>query len=809
MRPLTCPSCREDLAIADLRPGRFRINCPRCAANLIATVPDQPEGEVILLVEAVSTPATAPIVGQGQTNALAVRSGWVGRYRVVGPNQGRDWGIGPVVDLAVVRDRWRTDARFVAAWTLEALAAGELRHPNLAGPDGVEVAGDRIFAVGPAGDLASLADPTTRSNFARNGRVAAVLHAARGLRHAHEQGVYARDLGLGSIRVDSSGLIRLAGLGVNRTPGDSAPPVVEPIPLAEPGAPAPPPPPTPIRPEVQTDLAGLGRTLSTLVAGSSHDRAVPPGLASLIRRLGGDGASTSIDPRETFADAGAAVRALEAELGVAGPLQPIEAEVEAFEAALEDYQAAPLAPLRKWGGVGLVGLLGLIVVGLLALGRVIPAVGWIGFGCLIAAALAGFQVLDARRSIGGRLAPILRGVGRRDLITLGIAAFLGIETLGATHFLITGFIVLVLAVGLAAVWHWGLDRPLTASRAESLNHLRSLVRGWRLLGADEEAIRRYVASAGGLGWEEVFAALFGLESVAPARGWWGATLSGGRRPRFAPVRGWLIRWLDRLVAGRRDVRTRTWLEPILERDLEARGTQTLTARRRAKRGAEAVVAVLGQFRHAADGSVGLPLADALRQAVARPEDFLASPEIAAEGEPAAWRPIAASLVQAFGGSRARFLLGAACLAAAFVWMEQNALVSYEEGKQAVMTSAVEGDHALAVDRAKRIGQKFVAGVARVIDAPDEAETMRLGILSPAIAQHLNGFALATSGLILLISSLVGGARIIPVALIAAFVPLTPRLVIPSARPLDFASLVAMGVGVGVFVVGRLWAQGEE
>ena len=809
MRPITCPSCRDDLSLADLRPGRFRIACPRCASSLIVTVPDRPEGDVTVAVEPMSTSAPTPAAeDQTDFNAHAIRSGWVGRYRVVGPNQGRAWGVGPVVDLNVVRDRWRTDARFVAAWTLEALAAAELRHPNLDGPAGVDLVGDRIFAVGPVCDLAPLSDPTTRSSFARNGRVAAVLHAARGLRCAHEQGVYARDLSLGSIRVDPSSLIRLAGLGVNRTPSDSAPPVVEPIPLADPGTPAPPPPPMPARPEVQTDLAGLGRTFSTLVAGSSHDRAVPPGLATLIRRLGGEGTAT-IDPRERFTDAGAAVRALEVELGVAGPLQPIESEVEAFEAALEAYQAAPLLPLRKWLGVGSVGLLGLIVVSLLMLGRIIPAIGWVGFGGLIAAALAAFRVADARRRISGRLAGVMAVVSRRDLITVGVVVLLGLTTLWATHWLVTGLIVTTIAVGLAAVWHWGLDRPLAASRSDSLGRLRELVRGWRLLGFDEESIRRHVATASGSAWEEVFAALFGLGAVGSARGRWGGTLSGGRRPRFAPIQAWWLGRLDLLMAGRRDARTREWLEPILERDHEARGTQTLTARRRAKRGAEAVVAVLGQFRRSTDGSVGLPLADALRQAVARPEDFLSSPEIATDGEPAAWRPMAAALVQAFGGSRARFLLGAACLAASFVWMEQNSLVSYEEGKQAMLTAAVEGDRALAVDRAKRIGQKFVEGVARVIDAPGEAETMRLGVLSPEVAQHLNGFALATSGLILLISCLTGGFRIIPVALIAALLPLTPRLVVPSARPLDFASLVAMAVGVGIFVVGRIWARGEE
>ena len=723
---MTCPSCRDDLAIADLRAGRFRVACPRCAAGLILTVPDDPTGPIGVAVETAPAPAPTPAPDPGpapvaEPAVAAIRSGWVGRYRVVGPDEGRAWGFGPVVDLRVVRDRWRTDPRFVAAWTLEALAAAEVRHPNLAVPFEIVVAGDRLGAVGPMADRATLADPTTRSGYGRQERVAAVLHAARGLRAAHEQGVYARDLDLGSIRVLGDGLIRLAGVGVNLTPARAAPPVVAPIPLAEPGAAAsapPPPIPAPSRPEVQADLAGLGRILATLVAGASGDRAVPPGLSTLIRRLTGTGDDAAeIDPRERFPDAGAAVRALEGELGVGGPLQPSEAEVEAFEAAVAEFQGAPLAPLRRWAGIGSAGLLGLIVVGLGLLGRIIPAVGWLVFGGLIAGALAGFRVTAARDRVGGRLGPILDVLGRRDLVTLGVAGLLALATLAATHFLTTGLLVLTFAVGLAATGHFGLDRPLAASRHESLARLRRLVAGWRLLGVDEEAIQRYVTTASGRGWEEVFAALFGLGAVTPARSRWGTSLAGGRLPRFAPVRGWLLARVDRLVAGRRDERTRESLAPILERDLEARGTQILTARRRSKRAAEAVVAVLGQFRRADDGTVGLPLAGALRKAVAHPEEFLASPEIADHAEPAAWRPIAESLVVACFGPRARFLLGLASLAASFVWMEQNALVSYEEGKTALLTAAVERDHAHALDQAKRIGQKFVAGVARVVDAP--------------------------------------------------------------------------------------------
>ncbi len=802
MHPLICPSCRNDLALADLRPGRFRIACPRCAAHLIVTVAADPAATIDVQLEALPTPA--PV--EPDLTVEPVRSGRVGRYRVVGAGQGRAGRFGPVVGLHRVRDRWRTDARFVAAWTLEALAASVLKHPNLASPIGLEVAGEELAAIGPAGAASTLADPTTRSQFDRQGRVATVLHAARGLRAAHEQQVYHRDLGLGSIRIEADGLVRVAGLGVGLNPSSTAPRSIEPIPLAELGT-SPVPVALPPTPDAQTDVAGLGRVLGTLVAGSSGDRAVPPGLATLIRRLtGGDG---SIDPRERFADMGAVVRGLEAELGVAGPLVPAEVDAVAFEAAVGEFQAAPLATIEHWVPIGAGVVLGLIVLGCLLLGRLAPALGWVFFGGLIAVAGAGFRVWDTRGRIGGKLGPAAAVVESRDGLTLGVVGLVGFGLLWMMEWLGVAILGSVLAIALAATYHFGLDRPLAASRNSVLGQLRGLIQGWRRLGWDEEAIRRYVASSGGRAWEEIFAALFGFDAVPEARARWGANLAGERRPRFAPVRAGLLDRGNAWITRRLDERTQGWLEPIIERDLEAGGLHVLTARRRSKRASAAVVAVLDQFRRAPDGTVGTPLVAALRRAVDRTEEVLASPEIAEAARSAPWYAPIGSIVLAPMGRWARFALGLACLAGALVWMERNELINYTEIKDAVRAAMVEGNQADARHVIEGAAEAFQAGVARIRNDDKPPEALRLGVIPLAFARHLDGFALLTTGLILIFSCLIPDRRIIPFALVAALLPLAPHFLLTNTRPLGMVAITAMVLGASVLVLGMVTDRRDE
>ena len=166
------------MAIRDPRAGRFRIVCPTCAAALILAVPDDPAsppqrgarsgtGTGTRTGTGCDSPARRPVVPR---RADAIRPGWLGRYRVLGGDRGRVWRFGPMVALSVVRERWAADPRFTAGWTLEALAATELRHPNLSTPFGVEATENRVYAAEAIGPGASLADPSTRGDLDRQER---------------------------------------------------------------------------------------------------------------------------------------------------------------------------------------------------------------------------------------------------------------------------------------------------------------------------------------------------------------------------------------------------------------------------------------------------------------------------------------------------------------------------------------------------------------------------------------------------------------------------------------------------------------
>jgi serine/threonine protein kinase len=398
--------------------GRYQIACPKCPATLVVTVHDGPGAlPAVATLRADSsnpdaipqggptlagtpTPRPRPVAisapsaeGPAVSGDDSVTSPFpvprrLDGYRVESPAGPSRVGAtfeatrratGRPSRLVVVRPGWSSLATFLSRFAREAYAAEQLDHPNLLAPKDIGIDRGLAFAAFDAPSGFTLSDPRGREGFDRSARVAAILQAARALRHAHEQGIYHRDLSLVQIQGDGAGLIRLAGVGVNRTPETPEGPDAAPIPLA--GSPPAPAPTGPVEAQtIRDDLAGLGRALQSLIGGERGDRATTPGLASVVRRLLGEGTEPP------FADAGAAVRALEAELGVAGPFLPTEAEAADLEAAARGFDDAPLGRLRPLVSLGIAALLGAFAALALLAGHPLAAVGALAFGAIIGAA---------------------------------------------------------------------------------------------------------------------------------------------------------------------------------------------------------------------------------------------------------------------------------------------------------------------------------------------------------------------------------------------------------------------------------------
>ena len=123
------------------------------------------------------------------------------------------------VALKVMSKRWAHDPVFVARFTREAYAAAQLSHPNIVHIHDIgEVDGTRFFSMEyvPGRSLAELVrsqgklDPETAVGY--------MLQAARGLKHAHDRGMIHRDVKPDNLLLDEQGLVKVADLGLVKTP---------------------------------------------------------------------------------------------------------------------------------------------------------------------------------------------------------------------------------------------------------------------------------------------------------------------------------------------------------------------------------------------------------------------------------------------------------------------------------------------------------------------------------------------------------------------------------------------------------------
>ncbi|HEY1186528.1 MAG TPA: protein kinase, partial [Gemmata sp.] len=537
------------------RPGRYRPRCPNCAKPFLLWIPEGPgsatqvrpvptetrvherasvAGFALPCPSEASDPAGASgagslfdFAGSGAADERsATRSPGPGsadepplppKTEVRGYTIERELGRGGMgtvylatqlsldrpVALKVMSRRWATDPVFVARFTREAFAAAQLAHPNIVQIHDIgEADGAHFFSMEyvRGRSLSDLIrsegklDPETAVGY--------TLQAARGLKHAHDRGMIHRDVKPDNLLLDTQGVIKVADLGLVKTPavspaedrtGSSSQSGLHTLPPDMTGARIALGTPAYMSPEQcrdaasvdhRADIYSLGCTLYVLVTGRppfdgttavelmskhAYDPLVPPEqivsrvpkeVSSIIQRM----MAKSADDR--YQDMGEVIRTLEAWLGVrrTGTFSPHEDQISRLETSVLQFNSCGAAVLRGKLISGFFGAIALVAVLLAFFGKIPWAFGT--FALALEATLAYFVIDGVTRK--GHLFSctqrFLGGLGAADW-AIGLSAlalFCILLALLNVLWIWVGFGFL--GFGLALVLRYTVDRALADER---------------------------------------------------------------------------------------------------------------------------------------------------------------------------------------------------------------------------------------------------------------------------------------------------------------------------------------------------------
>ncbi|AMV27078.1 Serine/threonine-protein kinase PknB [Gemmata sp. SH-PL17] len=640
------------------------------------------------------------------------------------------------VALKVMSKRWATDPVFVARFTREAFAAAQLSHPNIVQIHDIgEVDGARFFSMEyvrgkSLADLLKVQgklDPETAVGY--------ILQAARGLKHAHDRGMIHRDVKPDNLLLDVQGLVKVADLGLVKTPAVSRADDRLADPSARSGLLSLPPDMTGARIALGTpaymspeqcrdaatvdhraDIYSLGCTLYVLVTGRppfdgttavelmskhAYDPLVPPEqivarvpkeVSAVIQRM----MAKSRDDR--YQDMSEVIRTLEAWLGVyhAGTFSPHEEQISRLETAVLRFNTCGTAVLRGRLISGFFGTVALMAVLLAFFGKIGWAFGI--FGLALETTLAYF-VLDGITRKGHLFSCTRRfisGLGRGDWIVglSGFAMFCVLLALLKVFWMWIGFGLI--GIGIAFALRYGMDRALVEERREIIEGCERQLRRMRARGLDEEALRQFVAKFAGRDWEEFFETLFGYEAKLAART---VLLRGGAagvRETHAAWREPIIATMERIEKSRKDSRERKLLLAVERANLLAAGANAQTAEDQARAAADAMVRAADEIRRAetahAPGGATAHAPTSVRtlfRAAEQPDDFVFVPTRK--------RDPLGTIISLFVGPHVRTIGAALLLAACALWAHQNGLVPGAE-LRAQATQAMESQDLSALQQ---------------------------------------------------------------------------------------------------------------
>ncbi len=756
------------------------------------------------------------------------------------------------VAIKVMKPEWASNATFVARFTREAYAAAQLTHHNVVQIyDFGEDRGTTYFSMEyvEGQTLGGLVREKSRLDVEE--AAGYVLQAARGLKYAHDQSMIHRDIKPENLLLNRQGVVKVADLGLVKTPevaeADEVASAGKAVPANVPSGGSGPGSgqitlanaaigtPSYMAPEqakdaahvdARADIYSLGCTLYVLVTGrppfegrsvleilSKHQtqpitppdvvvKRVPKTLSTIILKM------VAKKPEDRYVNAGEVIHALEGFLGVSssGPFTPREEHANVLEECARAYHSSSSARLRSMAVPLVLGVSFALALLFLLTVHPILASAFVSLGLLTA--LADFVIAGTtQRTV---LFLKFRELVLGSRVSEWLTALAGLAIFAVLLLVLKLFWVWVglglLAIGIAVALHAALDRRTASERIAPLEQVEAMLRTLRLQGLDEDSIRQFVCKYSGAHWEEFYEALFGYDAKLEARQRWGRGERSSARPKFAMWRDPIASWLDAKIAARRAASEEAKLQKVEEKSLQSQGENLVTARRKAQRAALAMVATAAEIKECIrtrDDTfmVNRAIAQAMREATVKPEKVLIGHERGrlADRERVGLLARLANLVL---GPKVRFLAGAALLAGCIAWMHQNAMISSDQA-EAVVAAAKTGD-------VKAIQSHAQSGVARARKvAARETRPLEFPMVPAEVLKLVSSFGAGVGGLILIVSSLFRGVRIALFAVPAAAIPiLGPRLGLPAFGELD-PSLAPSIVGAGLMAAGMLLGRSRR
>jgi hypothetical protein len=799
--PVACPYCARTIAIQDAKPGRFRMNCPACGRAFALKVGDGPE--LLMSVRPIEPEPAAPDVPEptrpafdvgplldrlraavGQRwrwawRALTHRGSMVGGALILtelgrtsrgSVSVGRQVVLGRDVTIRLLPADWGgTDVNTLARSYREAFVAGEIVHPNLVRRLAFSQDRTRRFTIEEPLDGPSLAALAVRND--GNGgdtALASILQAARGLLAAHEQGLAHGDPSAENIRLDSNGNVKLGGLGLGGV-----------SPETRDG-------PESFALSAARDVQILGQTLEILAGGRNGSVRPASGLVEAVAaKMKAAGTANG------YRDLADAVRAIETTLGVTpgGTFVPTPDEDARLLRAVEAFHDIPLAALRAKLILGFVGICLLFVALFVRGGHLASAASLLGLLAMTASLYTLVRAgAEGRSGLFGRLRELVLGGRRADWLMIAAVVVVAVAALGFLGWLVGGIALAIASAIFAIGFLVAFDVPIARDRETPLAEARSLLASMRGRGVGEPALRDFVRRSGGRRWDELFEALFGLDETRRALAV--ASTENPSRFRLDAWRFPILDWIESRLRDRRESLAREQFERIEEAAAIARKINDMTARRKRKRIAEALIVVGREVRDASLAQLAppgdairvtpRPIPDLIREAVETPEKLLTS--TISDDLDRGPNPVV-RLLAALVGPRIRFLVGGILLAGFLLWADQVNIISSSEirdrAQQAI--NAQDISHLSTVE----------INLGRALDPSDP---LILPHIPFRFTEAIAGYGVGAAGLILIVSAFVAGARIalfaIPGALIAWF---GPRFGLPAP--------ISSAIGAGLLVVG--------